>query len=112
MRNAGEEITKDSWVMVDPTPTSTYLHLMLLTLARAERPLRLNERPHTCAILDNGEAKCWGDDPTELGRWCLPANPRLFALQQQHMGFQHWIDHWRHRRNLQHLTFPSNRLVH
>ena len=58
----GDDST-DSWAMVEATRTPTHLHPRRSTSARAERPLRcLLEIYHTCAILDNGDLKCWGWD--------------------------------------------------
>ena len=58
----------DSWAMVGrhgPRPTQrtlTHPQAPQLTLARAERLSLSSGTQHTCAILDNGDLKCWGRD--------------------------------------------------
>ena len=56
----------DSWVTVAGAAISTLLHLRRLTSERAETVSAGHAT--TCAILDNGELKCWGsDDGGQLG---------------------------------------------
>ena len=48
--------------------TQQHLRPQRLTSARAEQPLRFLGVGHTCAILDNGDLKCWGwDNYGQLG---------------------------------------------
>ena len=52
----------DSWAMVEATRTPTRLQPRRSTSARAELLLRCLLAISTCAILDNGDLKCWGSN--------------------------------------------------
>ena len=78
-----------------------------------------NGADHSCAILDNGDLKCWGfDSYGQLGDGGNQHQPRFTrcCLRQQHLGFLNWTEQrhdQRHQCNLVHdFTRPSTWTVH